>query len=169
MFSEGNGRGMVYYLPWRRGAPAMVFDLADLSTLSPQLGTIPPELGTIPLELGAIPPELAGQAPEVTAYLTWAEVPLELQNLLTELARPVSEARRVQPQYLRAIVSKLCNSRYLGRHVLAHLLQRNADDLLKRILSPMVESGQLKPAYAVSRDPRQAYIAATNPLNRPIP
>ncbi len=132
-----------------------VFDLADRTTASP-------ELGSIPLELGSIPPELAEQALEVPAYLDWAEVPAALQGILTAQARPVSETRRANPEDLRFVVRQLCAGRYLGRHVLAHLLQRNADDLLKRTLNPMVEAGQLKPAYAASRDPRQAYIASSN-------
>ncbi|MBK1724965.1 RNA-binding domain-containing protein [Thiocystis violacea] len=158
LVSEGSGRGTVYYLPWRRGMLATVFDLADQAT-------VPPELGSIPPEFGAIPPELAGQAPEVSSYLDWAEVPTELQGILTEQARPVSETRRAKPEDLRVVVRQLCAGRYLGRHVLAHLLQRNADDLLKRTLSPMVEAGQLKPAYAASRDPRQAYIASPSPVD----
>ena len=91
LVSEGSGRGTVYYLPWRRGMAATVFDLVDQAT-------VPPELGSIPPELGSIPPELAGQAPEVPAYLDWAEVPAELQGILTEQARPVSESRRANPE-----------------------------------------------------------------------
>jgi hypothetical protein len=125
-----------------------VFDLTDRTTVPP--------------ELGSLPPELVRQAPEVPAYLDWAEAPVELQGILTEQARPVSETRRAKPEEVRVVVRQLCAGRYLGRHVLAHLLQRNADDLLKRTLNPMVEAGHLKPAYAASRDPRQAYIASPN-------
>jgi hypothetical protein len=93
-------------------------------------------------------------------------VPEDLQSLLMELAKPVSVVRRVNPEILRGVVLQLCASRYLGRHVLAHLLRRNADDLLKRTLNPMVESGLLKQGRAAGRYPRQAYIASTATLDR---
>ena len=50
--------------------------------------------------------------------------------------------------------------RYLGRRVLAHFLNRNFDDLLKRTLSPLVEEGLLKTAFPSSSDPRQAYTTS---------
>jgi len=153
LITTGTGRGTVYYLAWQRRMAATVFDSTDQAGL-------PPELGSIPPELGSIPPELTPQTSEVATYLSWNDVPVQLQDQLSELARPVSQAPRVQPQTLRAVVQRLCSGRYLGRHVLAHLLERNADDLLKRTLTPMVEAGLLKPAYAASRDPRQAYTAA---------
>ena len=141
--SDGVGRGMVYFLPWQRQVP--VFD-----------GT----QEALPQEPGAIPQELVGQTLEVETYLAWDNVPAEEQAVLLKLATPVRQTRRAKPEIIRATVRSLCAGRYLGRHVLADLLQRNADDLLTRILSPMVETGLLKTAYPASRNPRQAYTAA---------
>jgi len=151
--SDGFGRGMVYYLPWQKQGATLLFDLAEQTALPREPRRIPPELSAIPPELNSLPPELG-------TYLTWADVPAELQARLTEIADPVRQTRRAAPQLVQTIVRRLCSDRYIGRHVLAHLLQRNPDDLLKRTLTPMVNEGQLKTAYAASRDPRQAYIAA---------
>ena len=169
LVSHGSGRGMVYYLPWRPRLDGDMFDGIDPLGLPspdakpPELGPKPPELGPKPPELGPKPPELP--VPEVGdgIYPAWADVPASLQQELLATAQPVRQARRVRPAELHDMVRQLCAGRYLGRHVLAHLLGRNADDLLRRILSPMVASGALKTAYAVSRDPRQAYTAPARP------
>ena len=51
----------------------------------------------------------------------------------------------------------------MGLRVLAHVLERDPDDLRKRTLTPMVREGVLRTAYTNSRDPRQAYTAAPKP------
>lgn len=91
--------------------------------------------------------------------MDWEDVPPELQALLTRIAEPVSQRGRVTSELMEATVLKLCERRYLGRRVLAHLLNRNPDDLLKRILNPMVASGLLRTTYPSSSDPRRAYTS----------
>ena len=159
--SDGAGRGMVYFLPWQREREDALFDLrtnvAHLvrgSAIPPELNAIPPELGAIPPELGAIPPELRPQ------YLDWEDLPLALQTELLMLSSAVREKRRVSPEVMRQAVLDLCQGRFIGRRVLAYLLARNADDLLKRILNPMVQAKTLIPAFASSSNPKQAYMAA---------
>ena len=85
---------------------------------------------------------------------------MALQRALEEEATPVRQARRTKPAVLQQTIVRLCTGRYLGRHVIAQALDRNADDLLKRILNPLVREGRLKQAYAATRNPRQAYIAS---------
>jgi hypothetical protein len=46
--------------------------------------------------------------------------------------------------------------------VLAQLLGRNPDDLLKRTLNPMVLAGKLKTAFQSTSDPRQAYTTVSS-------
>ncbi|MBS1189861.1 MAG: family ATPase [Rhodocyclaceae bacterium] len=161
LLSDGVGRGMVYFLPWQREREEVLFDLrtnvAHLvkgSPIPPELSVIPPELGAIPQELSAIPPELRPQ------YLDWEDLPPELQTELLALSSPVREKRRVSPETMQQAVLDLCRGRFLGRRVLAHLLARNADDLLKRILNPMVQAKTLIPAFASSSNPKQAYMAS---------
>ena len=162
---EGVGRGMIYFLPWQPRVLAGAFDQADVAApmrgpvIPPELRAIPPELGSKPPELDAIPPELGAGALEVAIYVNWTDVPAELQQELLVMAAPIRESRRTQPADLQATVQNLCAGRYLGRHVLARLLDRNPDDLLRRTLNPMVASGALLTAYAASRAPRQAYMA----------
>jgi hypothetical protein len=117
---------------------------------------------SIPPELQALPPELQILAPVSSCpYMDWADLPPELQEALAALARPISQHPRVKPDLLQSVILLLCEGRYLGRRVLAHLLNRNTDDLLKRTLNPMVKAGQLQPAFASASDPRQAYTAST--------
>jgi len=189
LISHGTGRGTVYSLAWQRGDRGTLFGVDDRSgmhsepgdtaSLPPELGPKPPELGPKPPELGSKPPELGSKPPELgskppesedaldgvsTAYLIWTDLPDPLRVRLTALAEPVSHAPRVSPHVLRSVICQLCTGCYLGRQVLARLLDRNADDLLRRTLNPMVKAGLLKPAYPASSDPRQAYTAvARNP------
>ena len=160
---DGAGRGMVYFLPWQKQFAGSIFQRLAQSADAPAPAPIPPQLAAIPPQLTSIPPELETVAPQSPrTYLDWAEVPPELQRELTALASPISQSRRVSPDVLRATVRNLCHGRYLGRRVLAQLLARNPDDLLKRTLNPMVGSGELAPAYASGSDPRQAYILRTS-------
>lgn len=168
--SDGSGRGMVYFLPGRRRAPGAAFDALTPTVphpagLTPQLSSKPPELGGKPPELGPKPPELGGKPPELPVFATWEGVPADIQIRLTELARPVSEKRRVSADVLEATILGLCEGRYLGLRVLAHLLQRDPDDLRKRTLAPLVQRGALRQAFPSAKDPRQAYSAAHGLMN----
>ena len=158
LVSEGIGRGMRYLLPWQESQAKTLFSdemtlslTPELSTLTPELGGIPPELSTIPPELNTIPPELG------PLYLEWSQLSDALQQDLKRIAQPVCERKRVAPELLRLTILELCNGRYLGRRILAQLLNRNPDDLLKRSLNPLVDKQLLKPAFPSSSDPRQAY------------
>ena len=161
--SDGIGRGMIYFLPWQKQREDALFDLrmgvagAGRSAAIPlELGSIPPELSSIPPELSSIPPELPPQ------YLEWNDLPLELQSELVELATSVRAKRRVSPEQLQRTILALCDGRYLGRRVLAYLLDRNPDDLHKRTLNPMVAAKVLTPAFASASNPKQAYMAANS-------
>lgn len=160
LVSDGSGRGMVYFLPWQR-RPAAAFDLAgDDSSVA---GAKPPEFDSKPPELGNKPPELGDpEAARGISYLDWDAIPDAIQQELAELGRRVSGARRVPPALLQEVLLALCAGRYLGLRVLARVLQRDPDDLRKRTLSRMVKDGQLKPAHAATKDPRQAYTAAAS-------
>lgn len=156
LVSNGVGRGMVYFLPWldRQGVSLFeseVLPSSGAAGIPPELSAIPPELSVIPPELSAIPPELP------TLYLEWSLLSDELQHELKAIAQAVSVHKRVGPKVLRSTILQLCQGRYLGRRVLAQLLSRNQDDLLKRTLNPLVEEGLLKTAFSSSSDPRQAY------------
>ena len=158
---EGMGRGMVYRLPWQRSGGSALFDTVDAAVESLRLIDQPPELESKPPELGGQSPELASRAAEVRTYLTWEQVPSAEQARLLQLAAPVRSAARTTKDLLYATVLNLCSDVFLGRHVLAQLMGRNADDLLRRTLKPMVASGLLTPAFAAPSDPRQAYAATS--------
>jgi ATP-dependent DNA helicase RecG len=152
LVSEGVGRGMRYLLPWQENQTQVFF--GDESTsLTPQPSAEPPQLSAEPPQLSAEPPQL----PPV--YLDSAQLTPELQAELGVIALAVRERSRVASSVLQDTLLTLCMNRYLGRRVLAQLLGRNPDDLLKRTLKPMVLEGKLKTAFPSSSDPRQAYIA----------
>ncbi len=172
LVSDGAGRGMVYYLPWQRRSTSNVFEQAEQgppvpeTSIPPELTSIPPELTSIPPELTSIPPELTSIPPELMdeplttvtpIYMDWADLSKELQSRLLQMAEPIKQTRRAKPQLLQEVITSLCSGHYLGRHVLAHLLSRNADDLLKRTIKPMIEAGYLLPAHEAGQNPRQAY------------
>ena len=156
LVSDGAGRGTVYFLPWQDRRSAQLFG-ADVAPLPGELAGLPPEPSSIPPQLDALPQELS------TLYLDWSELGEQAQHELTALAKPVSQQARVSPALLRATLLDLCRGRFLGRRVLAQLLHRNPDDLLKRTLNPLVDGKSLKTAFPSRSDPRQAYTTADPP------
>jgi len=163
---DGAGRGMVYYLPWQ-WAERAVADFEDMGfpaeTTPNSQGLHPksPELDPKSPELDPKSPELDPKSPELPLWLEWASVPSELRQTLETLAEPVTQRKHARTEILRGCVLMLCQERFLGLRVLAHLLQRNPDDLRKRTLKPLVAEGALRTAYPSLRDPRQAYTVAT--------
>lgn len=159
---DGAGRGTVYFLPWQRRLKATVFDIADEAVAPPELGSITPEFAGQSPELTALSPEpVSERVPVVQPLLEWATLSPAIQAQLTELGRPVAGRGRVAPSTLRASILALCSGRHLGLRVLAHVLERDPDDLRKRTLTPMVKEGVLRTTYTNPRDPRQAYTAAS--------
>lgn len=160
LVSVGVGRGMHYLLPWQDSRAKVLFnDEAPLS-LGSELGALPIELRTEPPQLSTKPPQLTDLPPELLpTYLDWSQLSHEVQQELAQIAQPVRESRRVAPHVLQETIIVLCQGRYLGRRVLAQLLNRNPDDLLKRTLNPLVDQHRLQTAFSSSSDPRQAYTA----------
>jgi ATP-dependent DNA helicase RecG len=155
----GTGRGMIYFTPWHASD---FFEPTKNQAYPVASGIpIPPEITSIPPQLSVKPPELTEPLELKATYLEWSEVPAELKSALEATAAPVSQKRRANPEAIWTTVQKLCEGRYLGRRVLAHLLARNADDLLKRTLNPMVAAGSLHTAHPSASDPRQAYTKPT--------
>ena len=160
LVSEGVGRGMRYLLPWQESQAKALFGDEVAGRLTPELGALPPELNTEPPQLGAKPPQLNAEPPQLPPmYVDWSQLSHDLQRELTLMAQPVSTRSRVLSSVLHETILAMCQGRYLGRRVLAQLLNRNPDDLLKRTLKPLVQQRRLKTAYPYSSDPRQAYTA----------
>jgi ATP-dependent DNA helicase RecG len=157
--AQGAGRGMVYFLPWQQSTTTLMFDSAE-SAIGADLTGKSPELRAKPPELSDKPPELDNKPPEQRAFIDWASIAVEVKNELFALAEPVSARPKAKAEVLRNTILALCTQRYLGVRVLAHVLQRDPDDLRKRTLTPMVKDGLLQAAYPASSDPRQAYTAA---------
>ena len=160
LLPDGTGRGMVYFLPWQKAREDALFDLRVEIAQAVKGAGKPPESMPIPPGLTGIPPELGVKPPELMPqYVDWEDLPPELQNSLMEIATPARENKHLPREEMRQVVLKLCLGRYLGRRVLAHLLNRDSDDFRKRILNPLVREKLLTPAFASSSNPKQAYMA----------
>ena len=123
-----------------------------------ELAPITPQLDPIPPQLTALPPELVEKPGNpASLYTDWAQLSVAERQALMAAAQPIRGKKRVSPTLMEATVLDLCKGRYLGRRVLAFVLNRNADDLLQRTLNPLVTAGKLKTAFPSSSDPRQAY------------
>ena len=164
LVSDGFGRGMVYFVPWQDRRAVMAFEDGEVSSLTPELGVLTPDLGILTPDLRSLAPELGGwgqvvgpQVISVLAQLTEAEL-----AHLQQVAKPVNDAKRSDPELVKQTVLALCAGRYLGLRVLSELLKRrdrDGKDLRTRILNPLVEQGALLRAFPKANDPRQGYIA----------
>lgn len=155
----GSGRGMIYFTPWQF-PEFFEHPQSEGQHLLQGVPSIPQELNSLPPELIEKPPELTESTTSLElkpTYLEWNDVPVLMRVALEAAASSVSAKRRASPEVMQHAVEQLCEGRYLGRRVLAHLLNRNADDLLKRTLNPMVAAGSLQTAHPSASDPRQAY------------
>ena len=109
-----------------------------------------------------LPQELEHKSQELRQPLyveTTDLAPAELSEL-ESISAAVREKGRVSPEVMRNTVLKLCQGRYLGLRILASLLGRDAADLSRRVLNPLVkEEKSLRRAFPRPNDPRQAYTS----------
>lgn len=163
LVSDGAGRGMVYFVPWHPADQIALFSGEQaLARPSIERAKQTRESGGLTQELDSLTQELSPQAQEL-GLRVWSEVvelPDDLLAGLMELAGPVRSRERVSPAVMRDVLISMCAGRFLGVRVLASLLgRRDQADLVRRVLTPMVEEGLLKRAYPRPNDPRQAYIS----------
>ena len=175
LVSEGIGRGMVYFVPWQSRGDTSLFAGEQLdgmgsahvnsAQLLQELGPLSQELGPLSQELRALSQELRALSQELDApmLVEVADVTPDQMTQLELIARPASSIKRVKPDVTRGVVLQLCIGRYLGVRVLAHLLRKDPNDLVRRFLTPLVNEGVLRRAFPRPNDPRQAYT--TNPTN----
>jgi predicted HTH transcriptional regulator len=160
LVSEGAGRGMVYFAPWQLRGSAASFaneQVDNAGSANANLTLLSQEQEGLSQELGALSQEL-----DVHILVEVADVPPEEMAQLEFIAKPVSSRKRVSPDITRGVVLQLCTSRYLGVHVLAHLLHKDPNDLVRRFLTPLVSEGALRRAFPRPNDPRQAYTTCVN-------
>ncbi|MCM1982131.1 AlbA family DNA-binding domain-containing protein [Lyngbya confervoides] len=82
---------------------------------------------------------------------------------LHQLAAPARMRKRIQPKEMEKIILRLCQGRWLTRNQWGQLLERNADGLRSRFLSPMVEHGLLRLRYPDKPNRSdQAYTAGSD-------
>jgi len=65
---------------------------------------------------------------------------------------------------MRSVIAELCRNRFLTAQQLATVLNRSAEGLRKRFLTPMAREHELRLRYPNSLNrPDQAYTTAENP------
>ncbi|MGG5810567.1 RNA-binding domain-containing protein [Falsiroseomonas sp. CW058] len=180
-FLEQTGRtkAAVYRLPGTAlPSPDAVFGTPGPTTERSESGIKGPELGAQGSELPAQGSDLISE-PSTGSYgrkVDGLAHPLidsldgldpDLRRDLETIAAQVKGRGKVAPATSRAIISELCQERFLTIRVLSSLLSRDEDYLRQRILNPMVQDRVLERAFPQApNDPRQAYIAtgtATGP------
>lgn len=142
-----------------------------LTAVTPEFPALAPELASLAPEFPAFVPELVSLAPELVAASDLRVIvdlhmlsPEELDQL-KGVAAPVARRARSAPEPVKQVVLALCRHHCMSLRALAELLGRHPDgvDLRKRILNPLVSSGQLLRIYPNPNDPRQAYRSAPTP------
>ncbi len=157
---DGVGRGMIYFVPWMARPISSEAFASELSTISMHKTQ---ELDALPQELDVLPQELDCKTQELKKPLCVEISDLGSDELseLEAISASIREKGRVSPDVMRSIVLQLCCGRFLGLRVLAYLLARDAADLSRRVLSPLVKNNSLRRAFPRPNDPRQAYTSTS--------
>jgi ATP-dependent DNA helicase RecG len=66
---------------------------------------------------------------------------------LLAVAAPARQQKRLPPSEMEQVLLQLCRGRWLTRHELSVLVNRNSESLRQRFLNPMVEHGLLQLRY----------------------
>ena len=79
---------------------------------------------------------------------------------LLAIAEPARTQQRLNPAEMESILLALCKGRWMTRHELSLLVERNSESLRQRFLNPMVAHGLLQLRYPDKRNRvDQAYMA----------
>jgi ATP-dependent DNA helicase RecG len=91
-------------------------------------------------------------------------------KILLEIASHARNNKRLLPRDMEQTILNLCQGRWLTRNQLGKLVQRNADGLRSRFLSPMAEHGLLRLRYPDKPNRTdQAYTANRDVLEMDTP
>lgn len=92
------------------------------------------------------------------------EIPEEELTKLRVIAAPAFMGMRLPVEDTRRMILQLCRGRYFTAADLAELMNRNANGLRNRFLTPLVEVGLLVRKYpAEPNRPDQAYTTKEQP------
>jgi ATP-dependent DNA helicase RecG len=171
LVTHGIGRGMMYSLPWldtfnEEMALSQDYSLFPLEDSKRQeLDLKRQELDSKRQELDLKRQELDPKRQELDPkldhhlLLDFSQLNDLQRNELQIIAALVRSHRKVPAEIMRTILLRLCENRYIGLRLLAELLNREAENLRRRVLNPLVEEGLLHRAFPNSKDPRQAYTS----------
>uniref|UniRef100_UPI0036DD8EF9 AAA family ATPase n=1 Tax=Photorhabdus sp. RM322S TaxID=3342825 RepID=UPI0036DD8EF9 len=87
-------------------------------------------------------------------------IKLDLRKKLQEIAKPAYENRRLEPEQMQLLITKLCYSHYICIDVLSTLLNRSAKNLRQRHIKPLIDKQCLIMAFPQTPNhPNQGYTA----------
>ena len=125
LIKEGHGRWSWYHLPDDRPSDlvtAMQSDSHSLGNEDQSLGNDAHSLGNGNQSLGN-------------------------EQQLLQIANPARLKKRLPLQDMRNIILELCSGRWLSRIQISELVNRNSEDLRKRLINPMVSDKLLRLRY----------------------
>lgn len=160
LIPDGIGRGMVYFVPWMSrplSSDAFTAHLPIVTIYKTQ------ELNALPQELASLPQELEHKTQEFRQPLCVDVADLSPAELseLEAISATIRNKGRASPEVMRDTVLHLCKGRFLGLRILAKLLARDAADLRRRVLNPLVKDNSLQRSFPRPNDPRQAYTSTS--------
>ena len=160
LIPDGIGRGMVYFVPWMSrplSSDAFTAHLPIVTIYKTQ------ELNALPQELASLPQELEHKTQEFRQPLCVDVADLSPAELseLEAISATIRNKGRASPEVMRDTVLHLCKGRFLGLRILAKLLARDAADLRRRVLNPLVKDNSLLRSFPRPNDPRQAYTSTS--------
>ena len=80
------------------------------------------------------------------------------KQLLIDIAAPVREKKRVNPELMRTTILNVCSNEYINLKRLAELLARTPDSIRANYINPMLKEGRLQLQYPDQPNhPKQAY------------
>ena len=130
--TNGRGRATTYHLPGVEGKK-------DITSRMPSL--VDRELSLVDKE-----PSLVDREPSlVDKEATDQDNSADKQLLI--LSEPIRSKKRVPPDMMRKTIEILCSKRYLTAQEIACYLNRNARDIQKRFIKPMLDGQILERRY----------------------
>lgn len=151
----GQGRWSRYRLPDAVHSENKAWD-----SIHNREGSLPKADDFLPSDVNSLPSD--------TSSLPRADDSLPTFELLA-LAMPSRRQKRLTPSEMEQIILRLCEGRWLTRHELAVILDRNSESLRQRFLYPMVVHGLLRLRYPDKPNRAdQAYTADNLEKENPV-
>jgi len=152
--TDGRGRATTYHLPGIEGKKDITRTMPSLVDREISLVDKEPSLADKELSLVDKEPSLVDKEA--------ADQDNSADKQLIILSEPIRSKKRVSPDMMRETIEILCSKRYLTAQEIAYYLNRNARDIQKRFIKPMLDAQILERRYpSQPNHENQAYRATS--------